>query len=237
MSPAPPPCRGGSDASPGNSPGGGHINPIKTINTVSQHLLLTSIPDSPQPRTTGSTDLGASAGNGVYYVNEPSRSPDSEGPLADPPVSSSYLGDILALCRGLLLRTCWEGRFLKGSSFPALQPGDQERRGKAPPRTGENSNDENSSTKRAPSRAITSSQLLISLAKGTTFIITITIITTIISIIILISQLWKPSHRDLIDHHMRQVTFLRSSQNLLFPWVLLGLDKKVTQADWASFSH
>ena len=192
-----------------------------------------SISDSPQPRMTGSTDLGASAGNRVYYVNEPSRSPDSEGPLADPPVSSSCLGDIQALCRGLLLRTSWEGGFLKGSSFPALQPGHQERRGKAPPRTGENSNDENSSTKCAPSRAITSSQLLISLAKGTTFIITITIIT----IIIRISQLWKPSHRDLIDHNMKQITFLQSSQNLLFPWVLLGLDKKVTQADWASFSH
>ena len=41
-----------------------------------------SISDSTQPRTTGSTDLGASAGNGVYYVNEPSRSPGSEEPLA-----------------------------------------------------------------------------------------------------------------------------------------------------------
>lgn len=67
-------------------------------------------------------------------------------------------------------------------------------------------------------------QLLISLAKGTIFI-TITIITTIITITTLMSQLWKPSHRDLIDHHVKQVTFLQSSQNLLFPWVLLGLEE------------
>ena len=218
--PTPPPCRGGSDASPGNSPGGEHINPI---NTGSQHLLLMSIPDSPQPSMMGTTDLGASAGNGVCCVSEPSRTPGSVRPLADPPVSSSCLGDIHAFCRGLLLRTSWEGRFLKGSSFPALQRGAQERRGKSPPRMGENNN-ENSSTKCAPSHAIPSSQLLISLAKGTIFI-TITIITTIITITTPMSQLWKPSHRDLIDHHVKQVTFLQSSQNLLFPWVLLGLER------------
>ena len=52
--PSPPPCRDGSDAFPGNFPGGGNINPISI---VSQHLPLMSISDSPQPRMTGTTDL------------------------------------------------------------------------------------------------------------------------------------------------------------------------------------
>lgn len=118
--PAPPLCRGSPDASPGNSPGGGHIS---LVNKVTSACPLASTPDSPQLSTMGAAvSVPLQEAGSAMLMRLPGHQAqwDPWDRVGGRPVSPACLRDIHAFCRGLLLRTSWERRFSKGELVSCL---------------------------------------------------------------------------------------------------------------------